>query len=58
MDRCPRCTKRMKTVLGPDGRTEFLCLSCDKVDPLRTDAVKWAASPLARPMRSAGESAP
>ena len=46
MDRCPHCNKRMKTVLGESGRTEFQCLECDKVDPLKTDAAKWAESPL------------
>jgi tRNA(Ile2) C34 agmatinyltransferase TiaS len=48
MDRCPRCNKRMKVVMGENGRTEFKCLECDRVDPLQTDAVKWAESPLAR----------
>lgn len=47
MDRCPQCNKRMITVLGENGRTEFKCLECDKVDPLQTDAVKWAQSSLA-----------
>lgn len=46
MDRCPQCNKRMKAVLGETGRTEFKCLECDRVDPLQTDAVKWAESPL------------
>jgi tRNA(Ile2) C34 agmatinyltransferase TiaS len=45
--RCPHCNKRMKVVLGSDGRTDFQCLQCDKIDPLKTDAVKWADSPLA-----------
>jgi phage FluMu protein Com len=48
MDRCPHCNKRMKTVLGDNGRTEFKCLRCDDVDPLQTDAARWAESPLAR----------
>jgi phage FluMu protein Com len=47
MDRCPQCNKRMKTVLGETGRTEFKCPECDMVDPLRTDGVKWTESPLA-----------
>jgi tRNA(Ile2) C34 agmatinyltransferase TiaS len=46
MDHCPRCKKRMKPVLGQDGRTDFKCLVCDEVDPLETDAVRWADSPL------------
>jgi hypothetical protein len=32
---------------GRNGRTEFRCLHCDLVDPIKTDAVKWAQSPLA-----------
>jgi tRNA(Ile2) C34 agmatinyltransferase TiaS len=53
MDRCPRCNKRMKTVLGSNGRTEFQCLECDKVDPLKTDAARWAESALAAPTKAA-----
>jgi hypothetical protein len=30
------------------GRTALRCLECDDVDPIKTDAVKWAASPLAQ----------
>jgi len=52
MDRCPLCNRRMKTVLGSTGRTEFQCLDCDKVDPMKTDAVKWAESPLAAPVKA------
>jgi hypothetical protein len=25
-----------------DGRTDLRCLQCDKVDPLKTEAAKWA----------------
>jgi tRNA(Ile2) C34 agmatinyltransferase TiaS len=53
MDRCPQCNKRMKAVLEANGRTDFRCLQCDKVDPLKTDAVKWAISPLAGPTKVA-----
>jgi phage FluMu protein Com len=45
--RCAHCNKRMKAVLAENGRTEIKCLKCDLVDPLRTDAVKWAEGPLA-----------
>jgi tRNA(Ile2) C34 agmatinyltransferase TiaS len=53
MDRCPRCNKRMKAVLARNGRTDFQCLQCDNVDPLQTDALKWADSPLAGPTNAA-----
>jgi hypothetical protein len=29
------------------GRTTMVCLKCDNVDPMKTDAAKWAASGLA-----------
>jgi phage FluMu protein Com len=45
--RCPHCNRRMKAVTTTDGRTDLKCLRCDEVDPLQTDAVKWAESPLA-----------
>jgi phage FluMu protein Com len=45
--RCAHCNKRMKAVMAENGRTEFKCLKCDLLDPLQTDAVKWAESPLA-----------
>jgi hypothetical protein len=45
-NRCPHCNKRMMAVSTKDGRTGLQCLKCDKVDPLETDAVKWAESPL------------
>jgi hypothetical protein len=51
--RRPHCNKRMKAVATPDGRTGFQCLQCDKADPLQTDAVKGAASPLAAPTKAA-----
>ena len=46
MDRitwCPKCGKRMVSVVTISGRTELQCISCD--DP----AVKWAQSPLTAP---------
>jgi hypothetical protein len=45
--RCPNCGKRMKVVFTTDCRTDFKCLTCDLLDPLQTDAVKWTESPLA-----------
>ena len=29
------------------GRTQLVCLKCDNVDPMKTDAAKWANSSLA-----------
>jgi hypothetical protein len=47
ISRCPQCRRLLVPVLSANGRTELLCLKCDEVDPLRTDAAKWARSPLA-----------
>jgi hypothetical protein len=41
--RCPKCAKRLVSVVTISGRTELQCISCD--DP----AVKWAQSPLTVP---------
>ena len=30
------------------GKTRSVCLKCDNVDPMKTDALKWADSPLGR----------
>lgn len=46
--RCPRCNKRMKAVMTGDGRTGLKCMKCDEVDPLHTDALKWAESSLGK----------
>jgi hypothetical protein len=46
--RCPGCKKRLIAMTDRTGRTELACLKCDKVDPMKTDAVKWASSGLAR----------
>ena len=45
--RCPKCNKRLMATTDRKGRTELCCLTCDEIDPLKTDAVKWAESPLA-----------
>jgi hypothetical protein len=29
------------------GRTRMVCLKCDNIDPMKTDAAKWANSGLA-----------
>jgi len=46
LTRCPRCNKQMKVVIAESGRTDFRCPKCYEVDPLKTDAVKWAKSSL------------
>jgi hypothetical protein len=45
---CVHCGKRLVPTLSPDGRTELTCIWCDNVDPVQTEAVKWADSPLAQ----------
>jgi DNA-directed RNA polymerase subunit M/transcription elongation factor TFIIS len=49
MDQCPKCNNRLIAVTDRTGRTEMRCLKCDKVDPMKTDAVKWADSLLSGP---------
>jgi phage FluMu protein Com len=48
-NRCPKCNKLLMAMTDRTGHTELRCLKCDKVDPMKTDAVKWAGSPLASP---------
>ncbi len=45
--RCPGCKKRLIAMTDRTGRTQLVCLKCDNVDPLNTDAAKWANSSLA-----------
>jgi hypothetical protein len=52
-NRCPGCHRRLIAVLSSNGRTELQCLVCDEVDPLRTDALNWAESPLSSPTEAA-----
>jgi hypothetical protein len=47
--RCPQCKKRLMAMTDKAGRTTLVCLKCDRVDPMETDAVKWANSGLAAP---------
>jgi hypothetical protein len=51
--RCPICSRRLMPMTDANGRTELRCLECDRLDPLKTDAAKWADSPLARPTKAA-----
>ena len=46
--RCPKCKKLLMAMTNRTGRTELRCLKCDRVDPMKTEALKWAESPLAR----------
>jgi phage FluMu protein Com len=48
-NRCPNCNKLLMAMTDRTGHTEPRCLKCDKVDPMKTDGVKWAGSPLASP---------
>jgi phage FluMu protein Com len=45
--RCFNCNKRLMAMTDRTGRTELVCLKCNNVDPMKTDAVKWANSSLA-----------
>ena len=47
--RCTRCGKRMIAVMTASLRTELQCIWCNAVDPLKSDAAKWASSPLIPP---------
>jgi len=44
-----RSAKLLMAMTDRTGHTELRCLKCDKVDPMKTDAMKWADSPLASP---------
>jgi uncharacterized protein YbaR (Trm112 family) len=49
--RCPQCKKRLMAMTDRTGRTQLVCLKCDNVDPMKTDAAKWADSSLASSAR-------
>ena len=49
--RCLQCGKRMVPARSLTGRTELICVCCDKLDPLEMEEVnKLAESPLAQPI--------
>ena len=49
--RCLQCGKRMVPAPGLTGRTELMCVYCDKLDPLEMEqAKKRTESPLAQPI--------
>jgi hypothetical protein len=47
LSRCPDCKRRLMAMTDRTGRTKMVCLKCDDVDPMKTDAARWAASGLA-----------
>jgi hypothetical protein len=51
LSRCPDCKRRLMATTDRTGRTNMVCLKCDNIDPMKTDAAKWAASSLATPAR-------
>jgi hypothetical protein len=49
--RCLHCGKRMVPAPSLTGRTELVCVYCDKTDPMKMgEAKKWVESPLAHPI--------
>jgi DNA-directed RNA polymerase subunit M/transcription elongation factor TFIIS len=46
--RCPSCGKLMNLTREKDAAVDR-CSSCDQVDPMKTEAAKWAQSPLSPP---------
>jgi phage FluMu protein Com len=50
MDRTTRCLHCGRRLLPAtvNGRTELQCVWCDEIDPLDTDAARWAENPLAK----------
>jgi hypothetical protein len=46
MERCPRCNRLLINMTDRKGNTEARCLKCDKIDPMKTHATKWADSKL------------
>jgi hypothetical protein len=46
--RCLHCGKRMVPAPSLTGRTELICVYCDKADPMEiVETTNWAESPLA-----------
>lgn len=50
--RCPKCSRLLMAMMDRKGRTELRCLKCDKIDPLKTVAAKWADSSLVAPRQN------
>jgi hypothetical protein len=49
VSRCARCRRRMLAMADQTGRTTLVCLECDNIDPMKTDALAWANSSLGGP---------
>lgn len=49
--RCPNCKRRLMAMTDRTGRTQLVCMKCDKIDPMKTNAVRWANSSLAPPSK-------
>jgi hypothetical protein len=47
VSRCVRCQKRLMKMTDRTGQSKLVCLKCDNIDPMKTDAAKWADSRLA-----------
>jgi hypothetical protein len=47
--RCAKCRWRMLAMADQTGRTMLVCLECDNIDPMKTDALAWANSSLGCP---------
>ena len=49
VSRCAECSRRMLAMADQTGRTTLVCLECDNIDPMKTDALAWANSSLGSP---------
>jgi phage FluMu protein Com len=47
--RCLKCNKRLRAKTDQIGQTELVCMECDRIDPMKTDAINWVRSSLAPP---------
>jgi hypothetical protein len=56
LSRCTNCRKRLMAITDRTGRTKLVCLKCDNIDPMKTDAAKWANRSLAMGCRGREES--
>jgi DNA-directed RNA polymerase subunit M/transcription elongation factor TFIIS len=51
--RCPKCKKFMLAMTDGTGKTQLRCVKCDKIDPMKTESVKWENSRLSGPTNAA-----